>query len=132
MPEFAYTARGLDGHNVTGLLTAGSRREAMASLAQRSLFLLKLDDHTDSTTTQRWTTALTTRKRVRPEQVANCLSQLSDLLQNGVPLLGSLQLLAEQSPNPALREVMTDVRDQVADGSSLEEAVARHPRVSRR
>ena len=41
--------------------------------------------------------------RVRPEQVATCLSQLSDLLQNGVPLLDSLDLLAEQSPNPALQ-----------------------------
>jgi general secretion pathway protein F/type IV pilus assembly protein PilC len=129
MPDFAYTARGLDGQTVTGLLTAASRREAMASLGQRSLFLLKLDDHTDSTATQRWSAAFAARKRVRPEQVANCLSQLSDLLQNGVPLLGSLQLLAEQSPNPALRDVMADVRDQVAEGASLEDAVQRHPRV---
>jgi general secretion pathway protein F/type IV pilus assembly protein PilC len=66
---------------------------------------------------------------VRTEQVANCLLQLSDLLQNGVPLLGALDLLAKESPSPALCEVMADIRDQVAEGATLEDAVARHPRI---
>jgi general secretion pathway protein F/type IV pilus assembly protein PilC len=57
------------------------------------------------------------------------LTQLSDLLQNGVPLLSALGLLAEQSPHPALQQVMSEVRDQVADGQSLEEAIAQHPKI---
>ncbi len=128
MPEFAYTARGLDGQNVTGQLTATNRREALATLSQQSLFPLKLEDQAAHGMASRWAQR-GTRKRVRPEQVAACLRQLSDLLQNGVPLLDSLNLLAEESPNPALQEVMGDVRDQVAEGATLEDAVARHPRV---
>jgi general secretion pathway protein F/type IV pilus assembly protein PilC len=54
---------------------------------------------------------------------------LADLLQNGVPLLASLDILAEQSTHPAMGEVLRDIRDRVADGLSLDKALARHPRV---
>ena len=128
MPEFAYTARGLDGNDVTGLLKAASRRDALNALSDRSLFPLTVEDQ-DAVPSVSKRLDLKSRRRVRAEQVANCLTQLSDLLHNGVPLLTALTLLAEQSPHPTLQTVMTQVRDQVADGTSLEEAVAQHPQI---
>lgn len=128
MPEFAYIARGLNGQDVTGQLRADTRRDALAELSRQSLFPLQLRDTAQKSTADALR-SLIGHRRVRADQVANCLSQLSDLLQNGVPLLSALSLLAEQSPHPALREVMKQVRDQVAEGSTLENAVARHPHV---
>ena len=61
--------------------------------------------------------------------MAACLSQLADLLQNGVPLLKALDILAEQAAQPELAEVLTEIRDLVAEGTSLDQALARHPRV---
>ncbi len=127
MPQFAYTARAMDGQDVTGLLTAASQRDALAVLADRSLFPLNLKESDENSPANR--VALSLQRRVRPEQVANCLTQLSDLLQNGVPLLSALGLLAAQSPHPALQEVMSQIRDQVADGQSLDEAIAQHPKI---
>jgi general secretion pathway protein F/type IV pilus assembly protein PilC len=43
--------------------------------------------------------------------------------------LKSLNVLAEQSAHPTLSEVLADVRDHVADGESLDAALARHPHV---
>jgi general secretion pathway protein F/type IV pilus assembly protein PilC len=57
------------------------------------------------------------------------LSQLADLLQNGVPLLTALNVLAEQATERELAVVLADVRDRVAEGASLDEAFARHPKV---
>ena len=54
---------------------------------------------------------------------------MADLLQSGVPLLRSLDVLAEQAVHPALAEVLGDVRNQVAEGKPLDEAMARHPHV---
>jgi type II secretory pathway component PulF len=54
------------------------------------------------------------------------LMQLADLLENGVPLLDSLSLLVSQCPHPALAEVLGDIRDQVAEGTPLDEAFAKH------
>lgn len=124
MPTFAYRARSLDGRNVQGELTAASQREAMAMLAQKSLFPLDVTDRT-----KRRALPELGKKKVKPEQIAAALSQLSDLLDNGVPLLEALELLAEQSPQPALREVMSKVHHHVSEGESLDEAVARYPKV---
>lgn len=125
MPTFAYTARSLDGRDVQGELTAASRRDAMAVLAQKSLFPLQVNDRAESGIS--WIPKRT--GRVKPEQLAAALSQLSDLLENGVPLLDSLRLLADQSPNPALAQVMKQVHDAVQEGAALDEAVGRYPQV---
>ncbi len=127
MPEFTYKARGLDGRNVQGVLAAASRRDAIAILGQQSLCPQYIADK--STDRPRWSLQLARRRSVRAEHVAACLSQLSDLLENGVPLLQSLGLLAEQTPDATLRDVLTEVRDDVSEGVPLDQAAARHPRV---
>ena len=101
---------------------------ALNALSDRALFPLTVEDQ-DAMPSVSKRLDLKSRRRVRAEQVANCLTQLSDLLHNGVPLLTALTLLAEQSPHPTLQTVMTQVRDQVADGTSLEEAIAQHPQI---
>jgi general secretion pathway protein F/type IV pilus assembly protein PilC len=45
-----------------------------------------------------------------------------------VPLLRSLDILERQSSNPALSEVVREVRSRVADGTGLAEAMAQHPK----
>jgi type II secretory pathway component PulF len=123
MPQFTYTARTASGEDVTGRLTASSQRETLALLAERALFPLHVEPVAEAA--PRWRL----RRRIRPQLVASCLSQLADLLQNGVPLLKSLDILAEQAAQPELGEVLTEVRDQVSEGTSLDQALARHPRV---
>jgi general secretion pathway protein F/type IV pilus assembly protein PilC len=125
MPTFDYTARRLDGSNIRGQLDAATRRDAISFLAQRSLYPLQLADRkTGARGWQRFR-----RGRVSTEHIANALTQLSDLLRNGVPLLESLKLLSDQSSSTALREVMQQVHERVAEGESLDQAVARHPKV---
>ena len=68
-------------------------------------------------------------KRVKAELLANNLTQLADLLQNGVSLMAALEVLVEQSSHEVMTEVLTDVRDKVAEGVPFDEALARHPEV---
>ena len=56
-------------------------------------------------------------------------TQLSDLLRAGVPLLRSLELLERQTRHGTLKIVLQEVRDQVADGTRLAEAMRQHPTV---
>ena len=126
MPTYVYTARRLNGQDVQGELTAANRRDAMSILSSRSLFPVRVTDQQPNAVQALEKFRAT---RVKPELVATTLSQLSDLLGNGVPLLESLKLLAEQSPHAGLAQVMTDVHDHVAEGETLEQAVARHPHV---
>lgn len=123
MPDFQYTARELTGRQVTGVLSAGSEKEALASLAARQLFPIRIGLAASAKVQQRVVV-----RRVPPRYLAIFYSQLADLLKSGVPLLRSLELLSRQSTHSALKAVVQDVRDQVADGSRLCDAMRRHPR----
>ncbi len=68
-------------------------------------------------------------RRIKTALLAQTLTQLADLLQSGVPLMRSLDVLAEQAVHPTLAEVLDDVRNQVAEGTPLDEAMLRHPHV---
>jgi len=123
MAEFAYTARSMTGEQVAGSISAGNRREALAALGERALFPMAVDDAAPAKPAWRPV------KKIKTELIASNLTQLADLLQNGVPLLGALNVLVEQAAHPVLAEVLADVRDQVVEGAPLEEAMEKHPQV---
>lgn len=123
MPEYQYTARELSGKQVTGILSAASEKEVLTSLATKQLFPLKVEQAESAKSDARQIL-----RRVPPSYLAVFYSQLADLLKSGVPLLRSLELLGRQTRHPALKVVVQDVRDQVADGSRLFDAMRRHPK----
>ena len=123
MPDFKYLARELTGKQVTGTLTASSEKDALANLAGRSLFPINVVQ-TDQSKQQ----ASGGSRRVPAKFLTVFYNQLADLLKSGVPLLRSLQLLEDQTSHPALKFVIQDVREQVADGTRLNDAMRRHPK----
>src|SRR5947209_19063376 len=68
-------------------------------------------------------------RRVKTRHLATFYTQLADLLHSGVPLLRSLDILERQSSNPALSDVLREIRARVSDGTGLAQAMAQHPRV---
>ena len=126
MPEFAYTARSVQGQDSSGVISAGSRREAIALLAEKSLFPLRVAVQAAEGERK---LRLPWQRRVKTEGLADTFTQLADLLSNGVPLLESLNILAQQCVDQRLAEVLQDVRRQVADGTGLDTALASHGRV---
>lgn len=122
MAEFTFEAIGRTGQRTQGTLTASSEREVMTMLDGRGLLPVKIQAARAATARHAW------GRRVRSKYLAGFYSQLSDLLRSGVPLLRSLEILERQSTQPALSEVLREVRGQVAQGSGLAEAMAQHPR----
>lgn len=120
MPEFAYTARTSGGQDVTGSVAADSRNDVFALLSERSLCPLKVE-------VAKQPFSFKLKRRVKAELIANTLTQLSDLLANGVPLMRALEVLSEQTPSEQLKEVLSDVRNKVADGQQLDVALSAHP-----
>ncbi len=123
MPQYAYTARTANGQDVIGTMTAGSKREMLEALAEKKLFPIRVDA---ADAKRGWFGA---GARVSPALVAMTLSQLADLLQNGVPLLRAIRLLADQATNPRLSEILEDICAKVTEGTSLDVAMAEHPRI---
>jgi type II secretory pathway component PulF len=123
MPDFTYIARNPDGDKVTGTIAADSSREAVATLSAQELFPLKVETDTPVATRR--------APRVRAQLVATTYGQLAALLRSGVPLLRSIDVVRRQSTHAGLVQVLDDIYDQVEEGMSLADAMARHPRVFR-
>jgi general secretion pathway protein F/type IV pilus assembly protein PilC len=123
MPDFQYIARELSGREVTGVLTATGEQDALAALAGRGLFPMRVDLAAEAKAQQRHS-----GRRVAPRYLAIFYNQLADLLKSGVPLLRSLELLHRQTHVPSLKAVLESVRTDVADGTRLAEAMRRHPK----
>jgi len=120
MPDFTFEAVSPAGERSTGTLTAGSEREALAQLDARGLFPVRVAAAV-SAGASRW------GRRVKSRHLTTLFAQLGDLLHSGVPLLRSLELLERQTTHAGLKEVLRDVRTRVADGTTLADAMARHP-----
>ena len=124
MAEFRYVARELSGIQVEGTISAASEREALGSLAARNLFPVSIN------LAEAARAHLANKRRRVPARVlAVFYTQLADLLRAGVPLLRSLELLVRQTRQMTLKLVVQEVRDQVADGTRLAEALRQHPTV---
>ncbi|MHC4066840.1 MAG: type II secretion system F family protein [Planctomycetota bacterium] len=122
MPTFSYKAVGQDGQSVTGSLTAENYQVALRLLEERSLFPVNLREGAIAAK------SITGRsRRVRLRHLTTVYSQLADLLRAGVPLLRALDVLARQRFSPVLTEILKDVREEVAGGAALADAMEKHP-----
>ena len=127
MPDFLYRAKTASGQNTAGVIAAGSQRDALARLARQSLFPLEVRHRDSASTSPRL--AIKWPRRVKPEVLADSLTQLADLLSNGVALLESLKILSAESADQRLREVLGNVCDDVENGKNLDDALSAHPDV---
>ncbi|NNE01498.1 MAG: type II secretion system F family protein [Pirellulaceae bacterium] len=127
MPTFAYTARDMSGKQVTGTVEATGEREVAAILSERSLFPVNVQDTTKAGVSV--ASIVGRRKKVKGTTMAVFYSQLSSLLRNGVPMIRALNVLGQQNSDPALGEIITDIKNRVEDGEAIGDSMARYPRV---
>ncbi len=122
VPSYSYKAVGDDGKPVTGVLTAENYEVALRMLDERALFPVKVSEGTD-----RDTLSLGRKRRVKAVHLTSFYSQLADLLKAGVPMLRSLDVLSKQASQGSLTLVLKELREDVAGGMALGEAMGKHP-----
>jgi general secretion pathway protein F len=123
MPDYTFEALGKAGDRSSGTLTATSEREAALMLDARGLFPVRI-----AQTKSKGVGGSSTR-RVKGRVISAFYAQLADLLQSGVPLLKSLDILEKQTSNQALAFALREVRARVADGTTLADAMRPFPNV---
>jgi len=125
MPEYKYKAKTRAGKDVSGQMTANTVKDVLDRLDSQKLFPISVEDaHKNDVDVGKWF-----KSKPPISAVAAFLTQLGELLENGVPVLTAFQALGKQTPNPALREVVADIGDQIADGQSVDAAFAAHDKV---
>lgn len=122
VPSFSYKAYNAGGQSVTGVITAENYQVAMRMLDEQALFPVKVDEGVDQSGPGG------IGRKIRIRHLTMIYNQLADLLRAGVPMLRSLDVLAKQEISPALTLLVKDLRENVAGGMSLGDAMGKHPR----
>jgi len=65
--------------------------------------------------------------RITALEIATFSRQIATMLQSGVPMVQSFEILAGGQKNEKMRIMLMDIRDSISGGSSLYEALGRHP-----
>jgi len=77
---------------------------------------------------RRKSTLFESRKKVSTADVAYFTRQLATMLEAGVPMVASFEIIGRGHDNPAMTEMLMAIKSQVEGGLSLHEALAQHPR----
>ncbi len=65
--------------------------------------------------------------RITPKEIAFFSRQMATMMKSGVPIVGSLEIIGEGHKNPRMKKMVGDIRTDIEGGSSLHEAISKHP-----
>ena len=127
MPVFEYKALDAAGRNLKGIINADSEGQARSRLRAQGKYPVAI--RLGKTRGGGRSNSGTLRGRVKSEEIHVMTRQLATLVGAGIPLVQSLSSLVEQSANPALKQVIAEVREKVNEGATLTRALGEHPKL---
>ncbi len=68
------------------------------------------------------------KKPITPGDIAVFSRQLAVMMKAGVPLVQSFDIVADGLENPSMRDLVIEIKNDVAGGGSLGDALRKHPR----
>ena len=125
--SFEYTSRNQSGKLIKGKLTAPSESAAATRLGGMGLTPVAIKESAAGTGLRREISLGGLGKGVGLKDLAIMTRQLSTMISSGLSLLRALSILSEQTQNKHLADILTKVVSDIESGSSLSDAIARHP-----
>lgn len=125
MPVFEYKGLNKSGRNVRGSIDAENSKTARSRLKKDGIFVTEIHDKTKAKLQSKKVQA--NKGTVPIQELANLTRQLATLLKAGIPLVDSLIAVADQMENPILRDAVSDIKNQVNEGSTLHKALSKYP-----
>ena len=68
------------------------------------------------------------KKKITPFDIAIFTRQLATMMKAGVPLIQSFDIVADGLENPSLRDLVIDIKNDVAAGNNFAGALRKHPK----
>ncbi len=121
MPFFVYKAKNRAGRKVKGELEAPTIEMAENSLQRRGYTEIKIRPKPKDIFEGTFLEA-----KVKARDMVVFSRQFATMIQSGVPILQSLQILSEQTENPKLKRKLYEIKNDVEAGSSLYDALSKH------
>jgi type II secretory pathway component PulF len=146
MPQFSYKARRRTGEVVEGVLEVADRSAALIQIERLGLFPVVVDAAkgggitlSDRPARQKtdWRAllpptlraSLSQKRKPKLQELATFTQQLANLLNSGMPLTVALNSMTHLESKGISAEVSKELRQDVMEGRSLSDAMAKQPRI---
>jgi type IV pilus assembly protein PilC len=123
MPTFEWKGTGRNGQVQTGVLVADSKDNVVATMRRQQVNVTAVKEKGKEIAVPKF------GGRVPPQLVAIFTRQFSVMIDAGLPLVQCLEILGSQQENKAFKRALIQIRQDVESGSSLADAMRKHPKV---
>ncbi|HLU24770.1 MAG TPA: type II secretion system F family protein [Longimicrobiales bacterium] len=121
MATFVYSARTLTGELQTGEVDLPTRDDVVGYLRRQRLIPVKVEKKSASIN-------ISIGSGIKTRQVVIFTRQFATMINSGLPLVQSLEILAKQTESKALANVIDQVRYDVEAGNTLADSMRKHPK----
>jgi type II secretory pathway component PulF len=145
MPQFSYKARKRSGELVEGVLEVADRSAALLQIQRSGLFPIAVTDAKGGAVAtgkgaakgisfsaflpESMRTQMAQQRKPKLQELATFTTQLANLLKSGMPLTVALNSMTHLETKGIPAEVSRELRQEVTEGRSLSDAMARQPRI---
>jgi len=124
--SYAYKAKDRSGQIVSGNIEGDNTTAVVTKLRQMGYTVLNVNEKAAGVG---GINIQLFKKKVKLKDVAIFSRQFATMINSGLSLTKSLNILAEQTENPTLAEVITGIQKDVEAGQTLSDAIGRHDQV---
>jgi len=134
MPKYRYNAIDASGSQKSGRIEASSPDEANAKLSQQGLMVANMTEEgmpagKAGKPGAKKGFSINIGKVISTEALAVFTRQMATLLQAGLPLLRSLEVMIRQEKNLRFKAILVSLADNVRSGNNLSDGLQQHPKV---
>ncbi len=118
--DIAYTWVGVDkkGNRVQGKSLAPDEAALRAELRRQGVVPSRI---------KKQSSAFSRGGKIKPEDIAVFSRQLATMLAAGIPLVQAFEIVGNGNEKPAMQKLILDIKMDIEGGSSLHEALGKHP-----
>ncbi len=125
MPVYIYTVKTKRGRKIKGEIEAVDEKVAASQLKRKNFEILKLKPKPKDL----FESIPFLQPKVKTKDLVIFTRQFSTMIDAGLPLIQGLNILADQSENPALKKILKEIAKDVEGGATLADSLRKHPKI---
>lgn len=112
------------GKRLDGVVVAADMKDAQSELTRMGIEVIELAPKRGFSFSFSRTKS---KGKVRPKEILLFTRYISTMLSSGMPIVQALDILSRDSENPALQEMITTLKNNIAGGKTLAESFKLYP-----
>jgi type IV pilus assembly protein PilC len=121
MPTYEWKGRDRNGNAQSGVLVGDTKEAVISALRRQQIVITTVKEKGKEIALPKFGGG------IRSKDIAVFTRQFSVMIDAGLPLVQCLEILGQQQENKGFQKIILQIRQDVESGSSLAEAMRRHP-----